>query len=140
MEPRRNKILASQNTYFNLLKGALVLPALLLAQPILAQSPQWQWAAQLTGSGVGQLESLVVDAEGNAYQVGYFTERIQFGNTTLVSQGRSDVFVAKLSSVGAWEWAVSVGGAGSNNAAGVAIDAACRIGPWHGGRRRNWIF
>ena len=114
----------------NLLKGnflALLFFALLLAQPSLAQSPRWQWAAQSTGSGIGQLKSLVVDAKGDAYQVGFFTERIQFGNTTLVSHGRSDVFVAKLSSAGTWEWAVAVGGAGSDNASGVAIDAAGRI-------------
>ena len=115
---------------FSLLQGALLalmLFSLLLAQPSLAQSPQWQWAAQSTGSGVGQLKSLVVDAEGNAYQVGYFTESIRFGNTTLVSHGRSDIFVAKLSSTGTWAWAVAVGGAGSDNASGVAIDAAGRI-------------
>jgi hypothetical protein len=115
---------------FSLLKGAVLatlLSSLLVASPSQAQSPKWQWAAQSTGSGIGQLKSLAVDAEGNTYQVGFFTETIQFGNTTLVSQGRSDVFVAKLSPAGSWDWAVAVGGAGSDNAAGVAIDAAGRI-------------
>lgn len=106
---------------------AAVASALLVAHPSQAQSPKWQWAAQSTGSGVGQLKSLVVDAKGNAYQVGFFTEIIRFGSTTLVSQGRSDMFVAKLSAAGTWAWAVAVGGAGSDNAAGVAIDAAGRI-------------
>ena len=110
-----------------LLKSVLLLAAVLLARPGQAQVPSWQWAAQSMGSGIGQLKSLAVDAEGNSYQVGFFTETIQFGSTTLVSQGRSDVFVAKLSSAGTWEWAVAVGSAGSDNAAGVAIDAAGRI-------------
>ncbi len=114
----------------SLLTGALlavVLSSLLAARPSQAQSPKWQWAAQSTGSGIGQLKSLAVDAEGNSYQVGFFTENIQFGNTTLVSQGRSDAFVAKLSAAGTWDWAVAVGGADSDNAAGVVIDAAGRI-------------
>ncbi|MDB5267562.1 MAG: hypothetical protein JWP58_602 [Hymenobacter sp.] len=115
---------------FSLLKGAVLAVLLssgLVARPSQAQAPQWQWAAQSTGSGIGQLKSLAVDAEGNSYQVGFFTETIQFGSTTLVSQGRSDVFVAKLSPAGTWDWAVAVGGAGSDNAAGVVIDAAGRI-------------
>ena len=89
--------------------------------------PAWQWAAQSTGSGVGQLKSLAVDAEGNTYQAGFFTETIRFGGTTLVSQGRSDMFVAKLSAAGTWEWAVAVGSAASDNATGVAVDATGRI-------------
>ena len=87
---------------FGLLKGALLLATLLAARPGQAQTPAWQWAAQSTGSGIGQLKSLAVDAEGNTYQAGYFTEAIQFGGTTLVSQGRSDIFVAKLSAAGRW--------------------------------------
>ncbi|GAA3990529.1 SBBP repeat-containing protein [Hymenobacter antarcticus] len=115
---------------FSLLKAAglaVLLSCLLVARPSQAQSPKWQWAAQSTGSGIGQLKSLAVDAEGNSYQVGFFTQDIQFGNTTLVSQGRSDIFVAKLSAVGTWDWAVAVGGAGSDNAAGVVIDATGSI-------------
>lgn len=115
---------------FRFLKGAalaVLLSSGLLARPCQAQSPNWQWAAQSNGSGIGQLKSLAVDAAGNSYQVGFFTESIQFGSTTLTSQGRSDVFVAKLSPAGTWDWAVAVGGAESDNAAGIVIDAAGRI-------------
>lgn len=100
---------------------------LLLALPGRSQSPNWQWAAQSNGSGVGQLKSMAVDAAGNSYEVGFFTGSIQFGAIALVSQGRSDVFVAKLSSAGGWEWAVAAGGTGSDNATGVTIDATGRI-------------
>ncbi|MBF9240017.1 SBBP repeat-containing protein [Hymenobacter sp. BT683] len=114
----------------NLLIGillVLLLSWLMLVQPLLAQIPHWESATQSKGSGIGQLKSLAVDAKCNTYQVGFFTESIQFGNTTLVSRGRSDVFVAKLSSAGTWDWAVAMGGAGSDQAAGVAIDATGRI-------------
>ena len=112
---------------FGLIKSALLLVGLLAARPGQAQAPAWQWAAQSTGSGIGQLKSMAVDAEGNTYQAGFFTESIQFGGTTLVSQGRSDIFVAKLSAAGTWAWAVAVGSAASDNAAGVAIDGAGRV-------------
>lgn len=115
---------------FRLLKGAglaILLSALLVARPSQAQTPKWQWAAQSTGSGIGQLKGLAVDKKGNSYQVGFFTESIHFGNTTLVSRGRSDIFVAKLSAAGTWDWAVAVGGASSDNAAGIVVDAVGRI-------------
>ncbi|MDO7874089.1 hypothetical protein Q5H93_05040 [Hymenobacter sp. ASUV-10] len=99
----------------------------LLALPARSQSPNWQWAAQSNGSGVGQLKSMAVDGAGNSYEVGFFTGAIQFGATSLVSQGRSDVFVAKLSPGGSWEWAVAAGSADSDNATGIVIDATGRI-------------
>ncbi len=105
----------------------LLLALLLLAQPGRAQSPAWQLAVQATGSGVAEVKGLAVDAAGNSYAVGFFTENAQFGATTLVSQGRSDVFVAKLTPAGTWAWAVAAGGAGSDNAAGVAVDASGHV-------------
>jgi hypothetical protein len=105
----------------------LLFLCLLLALPGLSQSPSWRWAAQSNGSGVGQLRNIAVDATGNSYEVGFFTGSIQFGVTTLVSQGRSDVFVAKLSSAGSWEWAVAAGSDGSDNATSVVVDATGRI-------------
>jgi hypothetical protein len=100
---------------------------LLLARPGYSQSPSWQWAVQSTGSGVAQVKSLGVDAAGNSYAVGFFTGKAQFGSTTLTSRGRSDLFAAKLSAAGNWDWAVAVGSAGSDNATGITIDAAGRI-------------
>ena len=105
-----------------------ILPLWLLAAlPSHAQTPRWQWAAQSNGSGNAVVKNIAVDAAGNSYAVGFFTEKVQFGATTLVSQGRSDLFVAKLSSAGNWEWAVAAGGDGSDNAAGVAVDATGRV-------------
>ena len=99
----------------------------LLAHQGQAQAPSWQWAAQSKGSGIGQLKGLAVDAKGNTYGVGFFTEKVQFGGATLISQGRSDLFVAKLSSEGVWEWCVSAGSAGSDHASGVVVDASGRV-------------
>jgi hypothetical protein len=104
-----------------------VLVLLLAAQPARCQSPRWQWAVQSVGSGTAQVKSMATDAEGNAYVVGFFTETAQFGEIILTSQGRSDLFVAKLSPAGSWDWAVAAGAAGSDHAAGVAVDATGRV-------------
>lgn len=107
--------------------AALLLCLLLLARPGYSQSPAWQWAAQSTGTGIAQVKGIAVDAAGNSYVVGFFTEPTAFGSTTLTSQGSSDMFAAKLSSAGVWEWAVAVGGTGSDRATGVAVDASGRV-------------
>jgi hypothetical protein len=112
------------------LKGAvlaLLFSALLLPLASRAQSPVWKWATQSTGSGTTQVKNITVDAAGNTYVVGFFTETAHFGATTLVSQGRSDLFVAKLSPTGSWEWALAGGGPETDNAAGIAVDATGRV-------------
>jgi hypothetical protein len=95
--------------------------------PSQAQSPAWQWATQSTGSGTTQVKNIAIDAAGNSYVVGFFTEIAHFGPATLVSQGRSDMFVAKLSPDGLWKWAIAVGGSDSDRASGVAVDAAGQV-------------
>lgn len=119
----RNRFLGMPQGCFQ----ALILVLLALTHPIHAQNPQWQWAAQTTGSGTAQVKGITVDAEGNTYAVGFFTNNVHFGTTTLVSQGYSDLFVAKLSPKGDWVWAVAAGGVESDHASGVAVDAAGRI-------------
>ena len=106
---------------------ALLFFLLLLARAGHSQSPAWQWAAQSNGAGVAQVKDIAVDAAGNSYIVGFFNQPTRFGAAALTSQGRSDIFAAKLSSAGIWEWAVAVGGTGSDRAAGVAVDASGHI-------------
>jgi hypothetical protein len=100
---------------------------MLLAHTGYAQVPVWQWAVQSNGSGHAEVINIAVDAKGNSYAVGLFTEAVQFGPTTLISQGRSDLFIAKLSPTGQWDWAVGAGSPQSDRATGVAIDAAGQV-------------
>jgi hypothetical protein len=101
----------------------ILLSLLLAARAGYSQPGAWQSAIQSDGSGRCLVSHLVVDAAGNSYVTGLFTQHVQFGAVELVSQGRSDAFVAKLSAAGTWEWAVAVGGPGSDCAKGVAVDA-----------------
>ena len=48
--------------------------------------------------------SVATDTAGNSYFTGYFKETITFGNTSLTSNGNTDVFVAKLDGSGNWQW------------------------------------
>ena len=51
-------------------------------------------------SAVGVSSSIAVDVSGNSYATGYFnSSRITFGSTTLMNNGNSDMFVAKIGNV-----------------------------------------
>ena len=52
--------------------------------------------------------SITSDNDGNVYVTGSFLNSVTFGNITLTSSGRDDLFVAKLDSSGNWVWAISV--------------------------------
>ncbi|PXY72825.1 MAG: hypothetical protein CXX80_09240, partial [Methanobacteriota archaeon] len=46
-----------------------------------------------------------------------------FGSTSLVSSGSDDIFIAKLSSSGSWQWVVKAGGSSTDYGFGIAVDA-----------------
>ncbi|HYE76953.1 MAG TPA: hypothetical protein VEI97_03110, partial [bacterium] len=73
----------------------------------------WQWAVPISGPNMVRSGGLAVDATDNVYVAGLFdSPSLTIGSTTLTNAGgsaNSDVFVAKLSSLGAWQWAVSGG-------------------------------
>ncbi len=79
----------------------------------------WQWATRAGGLGNDYGQGLTLDKAGALYvSGGFFSSTIQFGTTTLTragNYGTSDGFVAKLNSLGDWQWAISIGGQGSDN-------------------------
>ncbi len=92
---------------------------------VAAQAPGWQWASS-PGEGVGSCTA--VDAAGNVYVAGSFRGTATFGATTLLSvSGSNDVFVAKLSGNGVYQWAVRAGGAGLEYGASIAVDSSGRV-------------
>jgi hypothetical protein len=66
---------------------------------------------------------LVVDGSGNVIVGGQFTANLTFGPATLMSAGLADAFVASLSSGLTPNWAVRLGGTGSDATNGVAVDS-----------------
>ncbi|MCC3155777.1 hypothetical protein LJ737_00910 [Hymenobacter sp. 15J16-1T3B] len=83
----------------------------------------WQYASfSRTAPGTAITQATAANAAGDVFSVGYFSGQVVFGNTTLVSEASSDVFVAKWSSTtGTWAWAVSGGGGGGDMGFGIAV-------------------
>ncbi len=56
----------------------------------------WQWAMSAGGADWDEGYALAADTTGSVYVTGYFDGSASFGDTTLVTQGDFDVFIAKL--------------------------------------------
>ena len=89
----------------------------------LNSSGSWQWAVKSEGSIDATGLGIAVDSIGSLYVTGRFKETVTFGNTNLTSSGDNDVFIAKLSSAGSWQWAVKSGGQSSDFASGIVVDS-----------------
>jgi len=62
-------------------------------------------------SGIGfERNAISIDGDGNVYWVGTFSNSITFETTTLVSDGYSDIYIAKYSRTGNLVWANKAGG------------------------------
>jgi Ca2+-binding RTX toxin-like protein len=70
---------------------------------------------QIGSIGTDRVTALAVAADGTTVISGYFSGSIQLGATTLTSQGGSDVFIARLSPDGFYQWAVSIGSIGNED-------------------------
>ncbi len=88
----------------------------------LDSSGSWVWAVQAGGNGFAAGATVFVDNNCNVYVTGVFRLVANFGDTQLTSQGGADVFIAKLSSDGIWEWAIQVGGNGNEGSPSVSVD------------------
>jgi hypothetical protein len=87
----------------------------------------WLWAVSAGGTDYEWEWDIALDANGNIYVIGHFKGTAQFGNTTLTTQGDSDVFVAKLNTDGDWLWAVSAGGTNEDCAVRIAVDTVQNV-------------
>ena len=76
------------------------------------------------------------EASGNVYITGSFMETVNFGNTTLTSNGLSDIYIAKLDAGGNYLWAKSAGSFYDNEYGyKMTLDAADNLllsGNFHG--------
>ncbi len=84
----------------------------------------WEWAVSAGGVGQDAGEGIVVDTDGTLYVVGAFAGTATFGGFQLISHGSYDVFIAKLTNQGLWQWAISAGGTNEDSGRSIAIDGA----------------
>lgn len=89
----------------------------------------WLWARRAGGPENDAGLGLALDASGNCFVSGYFSDTANFGSTTLsnASNSSNDIFVAKLDSEGNWLWVKQGGGQNSESAYDLALDGQGNI-------------
>jgi hypothetical protein len=89
----------------------------------LSATGTWLWALRAGGTGPDYASSVALDSSGNAYLTGAFYTAATFGPNHLTSRGMHDIFVAKASPAGSWQWASSAGGGMGESGNALAVDA-----------------
>jgi hypothetical protein len=77
--------------------------------------------------GDASAKAVAVDADGNVFVTGDFSNAIDFGTGPLTNTGANDIFLAKLDPTGAPVWAKHFAMSGDPHATGVAVDAAGNV-------------
>jgi hypothetical protein len=103
-------------------------------------SGNFVWAKMIGGTNDDRGYGIALDASGNILTAGSFYSTADFdpgtGVLNLVSAGQSDIFVLKLNSSGNFMWAKVMGGADTEGASSIAVDAAENVyttGSFQGG-------
>jgi len=95
-----------------------------------------QWAKNIDGSYLYFPYNVAVDNTGNCYVLGNFSHSVTIGTTTLNTSGATDMFIAKYSSAGSFQWAKRGGGAAWDYAKGITYDNStgkiCVTGSYQG--------
>ncbi len=82
------------------------------------------WNFISSGSSFQVGARMGIDASGNIYVTGKFSNTVTLGNTTLTAVGGSDIFICKLNNSGVVQWAKREGGIQGEGAFGIRVDAA----------------
>lgn len=78
--------------------------------------------AGIVQGGWYEENDLRIDSCGNIYATGHFQGTANFGTLSVTSAGNDDVFLTKINPNGIFQWVVRGGGAGADQADGVALD------------------
>lgn len=96
-----------------------------------AQEPNLEWVRQIGGTGTAISNSIKLDAIGNMFIMGYFTDTIDFdpglGVQNLVSNGGFDVFILKLDPSANFLWIRQMGGILDDFSTAITLDANSNI-------------
>ncbi len=99
----------------------------LLSVSFFSFSQSFEWGGRFGGIGEDVVKKMHVDAAGNSYVTGYFTDTADFDISSaefnLTAVGFYDCFVQKTDATGTLEWAVGFGGAMFEYGTGITSDA-----------------
>lgn len=80
------------------------------------------WARRFGGAGDDHARGIDVDANGNCYVSGVFSNTVDLGGITLTASGSSDIFLLKLDDLGNSIWAKKIGDAGAEEGCEIEVD------------------
>ena len=83
---------------------------------------KWLWAKRAGSKGYGTGVGIVVSTQNDVFVVGEFNKIADFGSAKLTSQGKHDLFLAKLDKNGKWLWAKRVGSSDYDEGHHIVID------------------
>jgi hypothetical protein len=83
-----------------------------------------QWSKQFGDPSQQESAGMGIDSSGNVYLAGFFSGKVNFGGGNLATAGSTDVYLAKLTSAGAYVWAKSFGDASPQRIYGMATDSS----------------
>ncbi len=90
------------------------------------------WGKQIGGAGPDRANKVIVDHAGNIIITGYFAQIVDFGGgnvTASNNNGQTDLFVAKYSPAGVFQWVRHFDGPLNNSDAGndLAVDGSDKV-------------
>jgi len=85
------------------------------------------WSKRFGSTGNEMPVGTALDASGNIFVTGSFSGTADFGGGPMTSAGVNDIFLAKYSSTGQFQWVKQFGGAGDDQATAIAIDRSGNV-------------
>jgi hypothetical protein len=86
------------------------------------------WAVHYGGTGDDRDPRIAIDAAGDVYVGGSFSNQVAFGAINLISKGGFDIFLVKLhGNDGSVAWVQSIGSTGDDGAFDLAVDGAGHV-------------
>ncbi|HZF99789.1 MAG TPA: PKD domain-containing protein, partial [Chitinophagales bacterium] len=83
-----------------------------------------QWVQSFGGPGSDIGQDVALDATGNLFATGTYSSGAVFGDTTLMSNGLSDVYVLNFNDAGLLQWVLTGGGSNTDNGLSLALDGS----------------
>lgn len=96
-------------------------------------SGNFVWAKQMGGNGLDWANSIAIDALGNIYTTGIFSDTADFDpgpgvfNLAAIACCGSNIFVSKLDASGNFVWAKQITGPNADEGLSIAVDASGNV-------------